>query len=531
MLILALGMGISAFAQFEAGKTYTIKNSKIEDGNGYIQDNGGTYAEVKLANANYYWTFEATGNPDCYHVKNAVTGRYLQGYENNSGTEIEMGNTGAEYYIKADATGSYEGKYRLAYTGNEPHDFSNGTLGCNWKGTDTDGTLQSFASVAGGNPRSAWIITQEDMPETFSITSGTTYTLENFAQSGFLKDERVGNLKASDTCTEYALWLFTSTGNDGCYNIMNVLTGNYIQSTTAREEKIPMGTEPVEIKAGNDKAKGINVYGFASTDQQDGNVDFSSATIGINWRNTDEKIAQGYNAEFGNNPRSFWKMTAVDVINLDENNEENANTITSNAGENKTTVVIRTMKSGTWNTIVVPFTLDEAAVKRNFGENTKVAKLDNETDGTLHFISATTLEAGKPYLIMPAIDAKTIVAYNKALTSGLTPAEGETYDYVGVYDKTTIGDNDYFLASGNTLKKNSNANGKLKPFRAYFRSKDTEAKALTGFDIDGETTGIIGIDGTVETNVKAYNLNGQKVNPNTLQKGIYIINGKKIINK
>ena len=113
----------------------------------------------------------------------------------------------------------------------------------------------------------------------------------------------------------------------------------------------------------------------------------------------------------------------------------------------------------------------------------------------------------------------------------MTPAEGETYDYVGVYDKTSIGSDDYFLAADNKLKKNTNASGQLKPFRAYFKAKDAEAKGLTGFDIDGEITGIIGIDGNVETNAKIYNIGGQQVKPNAMQKGIYIVNGKKIVIK
>ncbi|MBR1518185.1 MAG: hypothetical protein IJ624_01620 [Prevotella sp.] len=534
MLILALGMGISAFAQFEAGKTYTIKNNNNDNGEGFIQDNGNEKAEVKPANEYSYWIFEATGNENCYYVKNAATGRYLQSYENKSGTEIFMGNTPKEYYIKADASGDYAGKYRLAYTGNEPHDFTSGTLGCNWKNNATNGILQCFASVSGGNPRSAWIITQKDIPP-FSIKEGIVYKIKNYkTDDGYvlLKDRRTGTVLVEKGETNaYGLWTFIPTGNEDCWYMKNVLTGNYVQSTKGNEVEVAMRTTPVEIKVKKDTSKGNIVFGFASTDQND--VSFSSNTMGLNWKkvnNDGSGTGQGFAAALGGNPRSFWNVTEVPVISFTDT-EDNSSNIATSTGDGKNPIVARSLMSGMWNTLVVPFNISSDDIIRNFGENAAIAELDSETDDVMHFKSTESIVAGKPYLVLPTINVVSIITMNNSISSTLNPAVGETYDFVGVYDKTSIGSDDYFLAADNKLKKNTNDSGQLKPFRAYFKAKDVEAKGLIGFDIDGETTGIIGIDGTVETNVKAYNLNGQKVNPNTLQKGIYIINGKKIINK
>lgn len=534
MLILALGMGISAFAQFEAGKTYTIKNNNNDNGEGFIQDNGNEKAEVKPANEYSYWIFEATGNENCYYVKNAATGRYLQSYENKSGTEIFMGNTPKEYYIKADASGDYAGKYRLAYTGNEPHDFTSGTLGCNWKNNATNGILQCFASVSGGNPRSAWIITQKDIPP-FSIKEGIVYKIKNYkTDDGYvlLKDRRTGTVLVEKGETNaYGLWTFIPTGNEDCWYMKNVLTGNYVQSTKGNEVEVAMGTTPVEIKVKKDTSKGNIVFGFASTDQND--VSFSSNTMGLNWKkvnNDGSGTGQGFAAALGGNPRSFWNVIEVPVISFTDT-EDNSSNIATSTGDGKNPIVARSLMSGMWNTLVVPFNISSDDIIRNFGENAAIAELDSETDDVMHFKSTESIVAGKPYLVLPTINVVSIITMNNSISSTLNPAVGETYDFVGVYDKTSIGSDDYFLAADNKLKKNTNDSGQLKPFRAYFKAKDVEAKGLIGFDIDGETTGIIGIDGTVETNVKAYNLNGQKVNPNTLQKGIYIINGKKIINK
>lgn len=148
-----------AFAQFDANKTYVIVNNA--DAGRFMQDNGTGGVALAEKNNNSYWKFVATANTDCYYIQNAKTGKYIQGYT-ASEQEVATGDAGVEYYVKADATGSYSGKFRMSCTANSPHDFSDGTLGLNWKDNNT---VQSFASLAGSNPRSAWTVTQEDMPE------------------------------------------------------------------------------------------------------------------------------------------------------------------------------------------------------------------------------------------------------------------------------------------------------------------------------------------------------------------------------
>ena len=534
MLILALGMGISTFAQFEAGKTYTIANNN--DVTRFIQEfneDGGTIVAVNPKSNKSYWLFESTGNANCYYVKNALTGKYLQGYS-KSGDEISSGNTPIEYFIKADVNGTYAGKYRLSVTSISPHDFSAGTLGLNWK-IASDATvdydcIQAYASVSGGNPRSAWIITQEDIPP-FSIKEGIVYKIKNYKTDDghvLLKDRRTGTVLVEKGETNaYGLWTFIPTGNEDCWYMKNVLTGNYVQSTKGNEVEITMGTTPVEIMAKTDPAKGNPIFGFASTDQD--NLSFENdKTFGINWKNN--STGQGFPVTLGGRPRSFWFLIEVPVVSFTDT-EDNSSNIATSSGNGKNPIVERSLMSGMWNTLVVPFNISSDDIIRNFGENAAIAELDSETDGVMHFKSTESIVGGKPYLVLPTINVVSIITMNNSVSSTLTHAVGETYDYVGVYDKTSIGSDDYFLAADNKLKKNTNASGQLKPFRAYFKAKDAEAKGLTGFDIDGEITGIIGIDGNVETNAKIYNIGGQQVKPNAMQKGIYIVNGKKIVIK
>ena len=91
-------------------------------------------------------------------MRNTATGRYIQGYRPTAQTVVTMGTDKAEYHV-AQATAE-NGNYGFAYTGNTPHDFTSGTIGLNLRGESTEaGSLvQTFASAAGVNHRSFWLL-------------------------------------------------------------------------------------------------------------------------------------------------------------------------------------------------------------------------------------------------------------------------------------------------------------------------------------------------------------------------------------
>ena len=70
----------------------------------------------------------------------------------------------------------------------------------------------------------------------------------------------------------------------------------------------------------------------------------------------------------------------------------------------------------------------------------------------------------------------------------------------------------------------------VKAGTAYLAVPETAAAGAKGFTLNGEATGIEGINANVE-NVKAiYNLNGQRV-ATMAKPGLYIVNGKKVVRK
>ncbi len=201
----------SVFAQsLDGTKTYTIVNNN--DATKFMQDNGTGGIAIGAKNDNSYWKFVATANTDCYYIQNAKTGKYIQGYDATE-QEVATGDAGVEYYVKADASGDHAGKFRMSCTANSPYDFSSGTLGLNWKNTNT---VQSFASVAGGNPRSAWTVTVEAMPEPQPTPSlSSPYTGSTLAEGDFFLYN-----------VETGLWIQNNDKNTGDWNTRGA-TGDY----------------------------------------------------------------------------------------------------------------------------------------------------------------------------------------------------------------------------------------------------------------------------------------------------------------
>jgi hypothetical protein len=90
-----------------------------------------------------------------------------------------------------------------------------------------------------------------------------------------------------------------------------------------------------------------------------------------------------------------------------------------------------------------------------------------------------------------------------------------------------------FLAANNTLLNPSALPANIKGFRAYFQLKGDAASArMFAMDFgEGETTGIISIEhGTLNIDHSVYDLQGRRVN-GAAQKGVYVVNGKKVIIK
>lgn len=195
----------------------------------------------------------------------------------------------------------------------------------------------------------------------------------------------------------------------------------------------------------------------------------------------------------------------------------------------------RTLLDGL-NTIVLPFN----TTKDEIGATTVLEYTGTTTaDGTvtMNFKETETLNANVPYAVMLDVAATEPLAFeNKAVTPSdnltITDENGQ-FNFVGTYvdiakNNTIVAAGDY--VAGATAFKKAKGGNRIAAFRAYLKKVGTgDAKVAFNFDgiiVDGieaiELLNKFSADGV-------YNLQGQKVNH--AQKGVYIVNGKKVVIK
>ena len=229
----------------------------------------------------------------------------------------------------------------------------------------------------------------------------------------------------------------------------------------------------------------------------------------------------------------------------------------------------RELNAGMWNTLCLPFSLNEDQTKAALHEGFEIVDFYSVKNDKLTFKKHyyQMIDAGRPYLIwIPGTlgekyDMKFqfptgttgYVAYDDK-TSGSKPINvngeddsADKYVWTGTYQQMSLPENAYFVAQNpvnekTVIKQNVSGNSKTNGYRAYLvaASGVTPVKALS-IDYDGVdeevTTGIDDIMADLtdpETTGKVYNLGGQLVSRNGLQslpKGIYIMNGKKYVVK
>lgn len=216
-----------------------------------------------------------------------------------------------------------------------------------------------------------------------------------------------------------------------------------------------------------------------------------------------------------------------------EYNENEANNI--EAWEISDITLNRTLVANKWNTLCVPFAISEEEIKANFGEGTLVEKLDAVNGNTVNFADATSIEAGVPYLIKPTVAGTTYTFNGKDVIADAPKTEGNAdVTFKGIYSPTDITNNGTVKAAGVTQDGKVlfvNPGSKTKAFRCFFTISDNASitPAMLKVSIKGVETAInsIVMDNSNATDNAIYNLQGQRVNGNSLTKGIYIKNGKK----
>ena len=192
------------------------------------------------------------------------------------------------------------------------------------------------------------------------------------------------------------------------------------------------------------------------------------------------------------------------------------------------------------SSFVLPF-----AMKANDVDG-KVYKFNAVNGDNVNFTEVTgQLDANTPYLIV----ANSANPFSTALANGngvqieatpekmkVTASNAPGFAHIGSYNTTEVTSDNITTYYGYTGGKFVKANkGTLNPFRTLIKATGTTATQFS-LKLDGEVTGIIGVN-TELGKVDVYNLEGKLVRSQVeaatalqgLEKGVYVINGKKVM--
>ncbi len=300
-------------------------------------------------------------------------------------------------------------------------------------------------------------------------------------------------------------------------------------------------------------AVAVNLVGVTST--------VTSVTPNSN-PNTLYYIGNNETAPSGlNNSNLVQGSTANEIVLTDGYDFFVPTTFTANTIKYKTTPTKGTSGTGGWTTISLPFdvshvtangtTIDWFHSKNDTGKNFWVRQFTgiDDADAVL-FGNVEQMEAYVPYIVAFPTDrwgaqynlvGKEIVFHGtnarliadvpmRLVTSKIT--------FEGTTAKSNVTDSYLLNEAGNSFTR---GNGAVSPFRAYFKPKDDALSSKLSIKfVDDEPTAITDLtldeaDGTVAV----YTLSGMRIGtvrivngkPQTdaLPKGVYIINGKKVI--
>jgi hypothetical protein len=189
-----------------------------------------------------------------------------------------------------------------------------------------------------------------------------------------------------------------------------------------------------------------------------------------------------------------------------------------------------------WNTVCLPFAYQTSV----FGGDVKAQAFDSATEAGLNFVAVEdgVLAANTPYLInFPS--ATTMPVYFGVNIESTTPqsvTHGD-FTFTGTYAAVTDMTGKYGVAKINGEDKITKgaAGSTLKATRAYFTTSGADVQSVSLF-FDGEATGIEAVETTGEKAFDVYTISGVQVRRaaktlDGLQKGIYIVNGKKQVVK
>lgn len=530
--------------------TVRVKVSIQNDGDDYL---GYLYLFASKTNTkgspvNSYGTFEGGKTTDAeFNANCANEGTYNLWVTTDENGENVIGQT----QVEISAAGAIE--YNLTpqgltlENGNNVGSYGGTVYGTHIKGKvllrndgsanyEDDITIRLFEYKMNDGEWGYWGADKQTIATTIAVgeTKAVEFDFSNQNQTKYLIDVRY-----TPTNTRIKIYNYVYTLAPG----VEITTADGAASAIAATSSV---TVPADAVA-------VNLVGVTST--------VTSVTPNSN-PNTLYYIGNNETAPSGlNNSNLVQGSTANEIVLTDGYDFFVPTTFTANIIKYKTTPTKGTSGTGGWTTISLPFdvshvtangtTIDWFHSKTDTGKNFWVRQFTGiDDDNAVLFGNVEQMEANVPYIVAFPTDrwgaqynlvGKEIVFHGtnarlvadvpmRLVTSKIT--------FEGTTAASNVTDSYLLNAAGNSFTR---GNGDVLPFRAYFKPKDDALSSKLAIKfVDDEPTAITDLtldeaDGTVAV----YTLSGMRIGtvrivngkPQTgaLPKGVYIINGKKVI--
>ncbi len=441
-------------------------------------------------------------------------------YKNASGTNMTPTNNGE----LSNYNSSGDKNYRF-YASSNAVSISEGqkiVISAKKYGTATGGEIQVNYSSDG----TTWTTKQTINPTTSD--SYTEFEVSGLKGSYMLQFKflyvYINSIILKDAATTPSLSVSPSSVAFGA------ITGNNVQTITVSNT----GAGTMDVTIANDNTTDFTISatsltGIGAGESQTFNVTFNFDDENLGDKSANITVTPSYATEAAVViPVTATSVEVVPDYIFDEN--EASTWSTSFSGTKK--VLLKYTPVDGWNTFCVPFSpyghMDDI-----FGAGWKAYTFDSYSEGTISFKKASTLTYATPYIVYVenAVSHPSGVLLETTSVYGTTPGKpvsnGVTFQ--GTYAPKAAGSitGNYGVTSDGRIAK-AGSGASLKGYRAYFTG--VPAGFVKGFVIDGEDATDIGLVQMVEGSDKpVYNMSGQKVQK--AQRGIYIINGKKVVIK
>lgn len=194
-------------------------------------------------------------------------------------------------------------------------------------------------------------------------------------------------------------------------------------------------------------------------------------------------------------------------------------------GFNATTVTLTRKLQGGINSFVLPFWVNANDLKSK-----SLATYSSADNNEVVFTKVTEVGANTPFITVGYNGEENKLTWsNKGFVA--TPTEF-TAPFKGVYAPQTATGLYGINADGKLQKGGTDA--KIKPFHAFYQAAEGQT-APAKISFEGEATGINNVATTTVANGAVYDLSGRRVAEKlagaSLVKGIYVVNGKKVVVK